>query len=217
GPDRVGDQHQLTRSLTSRFIGQDNGIEHLSLSGAQILYFSDREVQLPGEEPEILPRSDFAGEMKAAWGSWSGTASLLIDPETERTRERNFRIEYNEQPRRLFNLGYRERVADLEERTFSTRQATASSVWAWNNRWHSIVYAQYDIEKGFLRQGLFGFGYDSCCWSTRFVTRNYRQSINDEPDRGVFLELGLKGMTTLGGRLDDALQDAILGYQPRAQ
>ncbi len=217
GPDRVGDERRLATAVTTRFIGRDTGREYLSLSGGQFFHFRDRKVQLPENEPETQRRSDFAGEMAARLGDWRATGSALYDPETERTRQRAARLQYQAAPRRLFSLQYRDRVDDMEERTFSQRQTSASTVWAWNERWHSIVHGLYESEGDFMREGLFGFGYDDCCWGARVVLRHYQRDVDAEPDRGIFFELALKGMTTLGGSLDDMLDDAILGYQPQAQ
>jgi LPS-assembly protein len=54
GTDRVQDANQLTAAITTRLINAKTGKEKLKLSVGDIIYFKDREVNLPGYQ-EALP------------------------------------------------------------------------------------------------------------------------------------------------------------------
>ena len=84
---------------------------------------------------------------------------------------------------------------------------------------------------------LIGFEYNDCCWKTRLVARRFIKGetritiLEDDPlsargfkaidtlelsaDSGIFFEFQLKGLSTLGRRLDSLLELSIPGYRNR--
>jgi LPS-assembly protein len=68
-------------------------------------------------------------------------------------------------------------------------------------------------DKGSIEQ-FAGFQYSDCCWGIRAVARNYVSTRTGERDTGVFLQLELKGLASVGTRADAFLERAIRGYSP---
>ncbi|NLY58080.1 MAG: hypothetical protein GX071_06090, partial [Gammaproteobacteria bacterium] len=69
-----------------------------------------------------------------------------------------------------------------------------------------------------------GFEYDSCCWKLRVINRywiDYDEAslnprLNDEPDRGIFLQIVFKGLGNVtGGSMETLLEESINGYRQR--
>ena len=69
-----------------------------------------------------------------------------------------------------------------------------------------------------------GFEYDSCCWKLRLINRYWidydevslNPSRNDEPDRGIFLQIVLKGLGgVVGNKVETFLDQGIQGYRER--
>jgi LPS-assembly protein len=78
----------------------------------------------------------------------------------------------------------------------------------------------YDIQKSRTIETFGGVEFNDCCWQIRLVGRQFLSdpaslAIDDtESDRGVFLQVVLKGLAGLGGRIDTLLENGIRGYTP---
>jgi len=73
-------------------------------------------------------------------------------------------------------------------------------------RWNFSLPEEETLER-FL-----GFEYQSCCWAMRVVTRRYVSTRSGDTESAIFLQLELKGLTSLGSPADDLLEHGILGY-----
>ena len=64
GADRQGDANQLTLALSSRILDAKTGLERFTVNAGQLIYFSDREVQLqPTDLVQTETSNDFVLEM----------------------------------------------------------------------------------------------------------------------------------------------------------
>ncbi len=213
--DRINDANQLSMGLTTRFLDNNNGSERLKASIGQILYFSDRRVTLkPSDTTETAGTSDLAAELRASFHShWSIGSSLLWDPQSERNRRFSARLQYKRDSRHLFTIDYRHQYNPLDD-TYRYKRFDISTAWAINPRWHLLGHWDYDLDKEHTRETLIGFGYDSCCWGIRLVSREFRKESEAELDRAIFVNLELKGLSNINGkRIDALLKDGILGYE----
>ncbi len=213
--DRINDANQLSIGLTTRFLESNNGSERLKASIGQILYFSDRRVTLDTPETaETAGTSDVAAELKASFHNhWSAGSSLLWDPQSERSRRFSTRLQYKRSHRHLFTIDYRHEYNPLDG-TYRYKRFDISTAWAINPRWHLLGHWDYDMDKEHTRETLIGFGYDSCCWGIRLVSRSFRKDSEAELDRAIFVNLELKGLSSINGkRIDALLKDGILGYE----
>ena len=114
GRDRIGDANQLSLGVTNRWI-QPDGFERQRFSIGQILYFQDREVQLPGidyrtRDDATSSVSPVALEYQYRFNlDWHLIASLNWDPAVHRTRSGGVFFHYQpaDNPNKIVNLGYR--------------------------------------------------------------------------------------------------------------
>lgn len=107
---------------------------------------------------------------------------------------------------------------------YKIEQSDMSIMWPIIPRWNAIARWQYDYNSNRTLEAFGGFEYDSCCWKMRLVQRywidydEYSQNPNDnrKGDRGVFLQVILKGLGTVSGaKVDTFLDDGIRGYRER--
>lgn len=209
GADKVGDANQLTLALTSRNLDRRTGEEFLRASLGQIYYFSDREVQLQSSSGSIDTddSSAFVAEVAARISrNWRTGAGLQWNPHLDdETEKAAFAVNYNNGEGRLFNFAYRFDDGDYEKTDISASLPL-------NHQWNLVGRWDYSLMHSATMEAFAGVEYDSCCWSSRLVLRQHRVDANAEPDIGIFLQLELTGLTSLGDRIDQFLEDGILGY-----
>lgn len=207
GADRFGDANRLTLALTSRFFDPETGRAPLTASIGQIAYFEDRRVQLPGEPDATRDTSPLITEVEySPMDAWSAVLGLHLDLEEGGTDKRVMGLRYRPGNDALFNLSYRFRRDRLEV-------ADASAIWPVNDRWRLVARWYYDIEGGRTLEALGGLEYQSCCWAARVVARHFVHNRQGDARDGIYLQLELRGLGTLGGsRAADVLDRGILGY-----
>jgi LPS-assembly protein len=57
-----------------------------------------------------------------------------------------------------------------------------------------------------------GAEYKACCWRLRLVGRRFVSTRTGERDTGIYLQLELNGLASVGSRADAFLEQAIRGY-----
>lgn len=210
GADRMGDANQLTLAVTSRLLDPESGVQHLSVSVGEILYFRDREVTLPHRPVADQSASNLVGELDVRLTrSWKATAGMQWDPHESKTDRSSVRLQYRPDPRHLWNLSYRYRSGELE-------QIDTSALWHFTPRWHGVVRWNYSLPDRELLEGLAGIEYESCCWILRLMGRGYVHDTDGERNDAILVQLELKGLTSFGDPIEALLEDGILGY-PRNQ
>lgn len=107
---------------------------------------------------------------------------------------------------------------------YKTDQHDISFMWPVSNQWSLIGRWQRDYGRNRTVEAFGGFEYDSCCWKLRVINRYWidydetslNPSRNDEPDRGIFLQLVFKGLGNVaGGSMETLLEESINGYRQR--
>lgn len=188
--DRIGDDNRLTAALATRFIDQENGKEIFMARVGQIYYFSDRKVQLlPTDSVETGSRSNIIAEIKAQPGHWSLSSQLEWDPELKATASSSNQLGYNY---KKFNINLAHRY---QQNALETREMKLS--WELNARWNLQAAHLYDLRENHVVENLFAINYESCCWGLRLSTKE-RYLSNTQTDRGIYLELILKGLGGFG-------------------
>jgi LPS-assembly protein len=208
GPDRMGDANQLAVALTTRVLDPATGAQRLSASLGNLFYFRDREVTLPGEPVEDENSSDIIGQVTMTLDArWRARTELQWNPGETHTSRANALLQYKADTRQLVNLSYRYRRDILE-------QTDISFLWPLGRHWHFVGRWNYSIDDRQTLETLAGIGYESCCWGLNLVGRSY---VNDEDGgrtTGIYVELELKGLTSIGNSIDNILERGILGYEP---
>lgn len=194
GPDRQADANQLTLALTSRLIDTEDGQSPLDVSIGQIVYFSDLEVQLPGQPADRRSRSATVAEVN--WrprARLALSAGLQYDSIENETEVAQFGLSYRGRDARQVALGYRFRRDRLDQADIRARYPVRENM-------NLIGRLNYSFEESQTLEAMGGIEYESCCWAVRVTAREFIRDRDAETRRAVFLELHLKGLGSLGRR-----------------
>ncbi|GAB4253878.1 MAG: LPS-assembly protein LptD [Methylomicrobium sp.] len=216
GADRIQDANQLTAAITNRILDPVTGKENMRLSIGEILYFRDRQVQIPFYPAGFVPQS-----------ATNSFANLVAEFSAQLTEHMSFRshaqwdhaqndisrtelsLRYTNKPDQLVNLGYRYRQGLTELTDMSFR-------WPLYNNWYAVGRWQYSMFYDTTVESFAGLEKESCCWRFRIIGRRWINSISDqligEKQTGVFVQLELKGLTAFGDNLDEFFERNIYGY-----
>ncbi|WP_275097678.1 LPS-assembly protein LptD [Sedimenticola hydrogenitrophicus] len=209
GVDKVGDANQLTTALTTRGLSSASGEELFRASIGQIFYFRDREVQLnsSGAVTQEDSSSIVAEVATRLSREWRMQAGLQWNPHASgnETEKGAFGVHYLDERRRILNLTYRYTNGSIEQTDLSAR-------WPITHRLHAVGRWNYSLLHETSMETFAGVEYESCCWVSRFVVRDYRTDADGEGNLALFLQLELKGLTSLGDKIDQFLERGILGY-----
>jgi LPS-assembly protein len=218
GADRVGDANQISIGVTSRLLDANNGKQFLTATVGQIYYFTNPRVLLPPqyvngvptptEVPRTDNRSDFVAQIAlTAFQNWSADLGVQWDPQTSQTERSEINVQYKPAGQSVINVGYRYQRDVLE-------QAEVSSSWPVSDAWNIFVDGIYSIldHKPLERFG--GFEYRACCWRVRAGARSFVSNRNGTSDTGVYLQLELTGLASVGSESDSFLTSTIRGYVP---
>jgi len=208
GIDRIGDANQLTLGLSTRFIEEQSLRERFRASIGQILYFSDRRVQLDGDPVETDDSSPLVGELDLTLSDhWSTTAVLQWDPHDNEAENSLLRLGYRDNgKRRMVNLAYRYDPVHDQEYT------DLSFDWPLSERYRLVARWEYSLSADRTMEALGGLEYDTCCWRVRSALRRYITNTEGEYDTAFFLQLELKGLGRLGDNIDQLLRRSLYSY-----
>jgi len=215
GQDRIADANQLTLALTSRTLAEDNGAELLRASIGQIYYFRDLRVQLPGEPDITNNSSTLASEVSARLSqNWSARGNLFWSPHDGGVTEKgSAELHYQSPGNRIFNVGYRYNRGEEDETTDTRISDTDVSLrWPLGSRVHFIGRWKYSLFYDQTMDSFAGFEYDSCCWALRALARHYVSDVEQGSNTTFMVQLELRGLAAVGNRIDDFLEEGILGY-----
>ncbi|HET8808550.1 MAG TPA: LPS-assembly protein LptD [Methylophaga sp.] len=220
GPDRVGDANQLSLALTSRIIDEETGRERLAVTLGQIQYYADRNVTLQPNQQELeRSDSDYIAEVIASiTENWTAAGQIQWDPDNNRTSVGTTQLRYRGDNGGVFNISHRYRREGELDTQFSNiiglEQVDISASMPINDTWSVIGRYYRSLDDQRTLETLAGFEYNSCCWATRFVFRDYINDINsDDRNTAFFVEIQLKGLGSFGNKTDNLLQESIIGYE----
>jgi len=210
GADRINDANQITYGLTSRYINLDSGAEVLTASLGQTFHFADSRVTLSGEPVRKESWSDlqFDLSMEPLEGlRINGT--MTRNQQTRKIDKRDLRLQYKLDKDRIINVDYR----FLRD---SSKTRELSGIWRITPQWMFIARKHNDLRLNRELESVYGFQYNSCCWSLRFVNRRYytESTPSDPYQRIFFIEFELRGLSSFGRKkdIDSLLNRGILGY-----
>lgn len=220
GPDRVGDANQLSLALTSRIIDEETGRERLAVTLGQIQYYANRNVTLlSSQQEQERSDSDYIAEVIASiTENWTAAGQIQWDPDNNRTSVGTTQLRYRGDNGGVFNISHRYRREGELDTQFSNiiglEQVDISASVPINDTWSVIGRYYRSLDDQRTLETLAGFEYNSCCWATRFVFRDYINDINsDDRNTAFFVEIQLKGLGSFGNKTDNLLQESIIGYE----
>ncbi len=192
GSDRQADANQLSLAVTTNKFDGQTGQALWSLSLGQIFYFDEQRVQLgeiPPQDPNLSP---FLGQF--SWHLWSNF-SVITGAQYNWDRNEidvgsigfNYRGSRGERIR--FDYRYRrDRVDQFDFRIF----------WPINERWRVLSRVNYSFADNDMLEFQGGLEYESCCWALRTVFRRYLKDRDGDYRDGIYFELNLKGLASVG-------------------
>ncbi|WP_293264229.1 LPS-assembly protein LptD [Neptunomonas sp.] len=211
GYDRIGDTQQLSLGVTSRLIDK-KGREAVTASIGQAIYFDDRFVDLGNSTPADST-SNYSDIATSA--TWRPNRRMNINfnanfnHEDLQNTENNLSVRYQEDINRIISFSYRF-SDDVRE------QSTASFIWPISKSWSTLGVWQYDWLTNDNIDTALGFEYESCCWKTRIITRQWLKD-NDEKDTALYLQFVLKGLGSFGSSGSTDFIEKITGFEQREE
>lgn len=206
GKDRIEDTNRISASVTSRIQNPQNGTELFHASVGQIYHFNDRKVTLPGQSIQTGKHSEIVLE---TGGQITDKVNLntttFWDNTTKQISANQFDIRYKDEKKRILNIGYTKRTNDFET-------ARLSFVAPAKQNWKLVGGVEHDLMNKRNLENVIGAEYETCCWKTRLVNRDYLLPDNKSRDNAIFIEFELKGLGSFGGSGRDLLKDRIYGY-----
>ena len=101
------------------------------------------------------------------------------------------------------------------------RQAALSAAWPIGRSWLVFARGVYSLQDHEALERFVGFEYRSCCWSVRLGARRYvafRPTLAGQTtgaqDTGVYLQVELTGLASVGSAPDKFLSETIPGFTP---
>lgn len=236
GGDRIDDTNQLTLGVTSRFIENDSGIERLRLGLGQIIYFEDRNIALAQTDDDSVntqSTSKFAAQVSGQITDHLRIDNdLTYDHRNERVDAASTSLHYMDDQYRILNVGYRyARTPTTQSPSQPTQvaeqlnQVDVTALWPISTQWTLIARSNYDFKYDVELDTFAGLEYNDCCYRVSILARQWvdfdlssdflANATRDDYDRGVFLEIQLKGIGSLSQRISKLLDKAMLGYSER--
>ena len=107
GNDRVGDANQITLAVISRFLGQDDGTEHLRLMMGQRFSLTAPQVNLVAPTTTTNKSDILLGASGRVTATWSFESELQYSPSLSRIQHYNVMARYRPEAGKVLNVGFR--------------------------------------------------------------------------------------------------------------
>lgn len=236
GYDRIGDANRIALGLSSSIYRLSDGKALISASIGQIFHFEDREVvdgDFTGNDP-MADSSPLFMSLTTYLANWRFRATYEHDTEENQSNRGYFSASYRSPKNTVFNVNYA-MTRENQQRGIRPRQneeTDISFIWPLGNRevWSLIGRWNYGWDTDQTIESLVGLEYNDCCWAVRVVFRRHQERprglvittpgappqfvIDRRADSGIYVEFQLKGLGSLGGRLDNLLSNSIPGFAP---
>jgi LPS-assembly protein len=236
GTDRIQDANQITAALSSRLVDDKSGLERLRLNVGEIFYFRDRNVTLqyagqspvPGSVVQTNSLSNVVGELSSELTrQLSVTTMTQWNPVRHDIERVKAALHYSNPANEIFNIGYLYRKNPLiPDRSNDIIQSDVSFRYPIYDNWSAMGRWQYSMLYNKTQDAFFGMEKENCCWRFRIALRHYinniatntivsnaNQALTGTPQNGIFFELELKGLSSIGDNMDYFLQQELYGYR----
>ncbi|MBI3480255.1 MAG: LPS-assembly protein LptD [Nitrosomonadales bacterium] len=204
GNDRVGDANYLTLAMTSRWLEQENGMEHLKMMIGERVSFSTPQVNLV-TPATTTNKSDI---LLALAGRVTNTVLLdgefQFDPNESHAQRYNLAAHYRPEAGKALNFGYRFTRNTL-------RQVDISTQWPLFDRWHSVARWNYSLQDARILEAIGGLEYNQDCWMLRLVAQRFATA-TQESNTTFFVQLELNDFVQVGMDPLKLLKQSVPGY-----
>jgi LPS-assembly protein len=210
GGDRMADANQVSVGVQGALYDGETGSRFIAATIGQTYYFAQPRVLLPGEAPRRRGASDLIAQLAlTAYKDWNVDLGVQWNPDTSREERAQARLQYRPAADRIVNLLYRRQRDRLS-------QGEASGAWPLGSNWNLFARWIYDFQETRSLERFAGVEYKACCWRLRAVARRFVSTRTGEQDTGVYLQLELNGLASVGSSADTFLEQAVRGYSPSA-
>jgi len=209
GNDRVGDANMATMAITTRLIDNEGGTERLRVAVGERFSFQTPQVNLGALNNNS--RSDILLALNGRVTNALTLDGLLqYDPNTEHTLSYNGTARYRPEIGKVLNLGYRYTYVDgtIEN---DVRQGDFSTQWPLFWHWYAVSRWTYSFNERRVLEQLAGLEYNQSCWMLRLVAQKFPLP-NQKVSTGIFIQLELRDMVSLGSDPLSALKLSVPGY-----
>ena len=211
GDDRLADARHVAGAATLRELDPQSGEALWSASIGQLYRFDAPRVGLPDVPPPERGATEFIGQFDyRLTRSWRAVVAAQWAPEDSEFERTQFALRYRAPDRHSqFDIAYRYRRDILE-------QADMSFMTPIGGGWKFAARTRYSLQDNESRENFAGFEYGTCCWAVRVSWRRFIGDASGDFDSGVYLQLQLKGLGSLGGGGAALLPDSeIDGERPQ--
>ena len=226
GYDRIGDTNQVTLALGSRLISRKTGKQIASLQVAQSFYLENHNVirQMLGAQGELLDIGMVENDLLSPliveadanlYDDLYLGAELYWDPKDNLTRKMALIAQYNPPGSKVVNLAYRVRRAEtgqIRRTPTDIEQSDVSFNWPLTGSLNAVGRWNYAVSEGRTLDLFFGVEYEGCCFAIKAVGRRFLSNLDGDFNTGIFVQLQLKGLGSIGERTAELLHQAIPGY-----
>lgn len=213
GADKTQNTNQITAALTTRLV--ENGRNRLKLTVGQIFYFEDRKVNLLGNAVHSELLSNLVTELSSEiTDEIKFNSAMQWSYEENAIRRGSVDLSYHGiKNNTILNIGYRYRLQQVTQA--AQEQITASAIIPIYDGWSIIGLYRYSFLNDKTLEYFYGIEKDSCCWRFRVIARQFMLSTSADvkPQSSVYFQIELKGLTSLGDKLENFLLENIPGYR----
>jgi LPS-assembly protein len=96
----------------------------------------------------------------------------------------------------------------------SLDQVEVSTAWPILRNWNAYGRVVYALDTHQMLERFAGFEYRACCWGIRLLARRALSNSTGRQDTGIFVQLELNGLASVGSEAGTFLGNAIRGYSP---
>ncbi|MFN4264036.1 MAG: LPS-assembly protein LptD [Thioalkalivibrionaceae bacterium] len=215
GGDRVGDIHQLSALVTTRFLDFARGLDRLALTlGARQLIDSPR-VTGPGTGRGFDPKQAVLARVEYAFNPrLSLDAQTAYDIERERVDFGDVALRYRSRGERLVSLNYRYQASgETQLDNAGVKLIDVASLWPVTPRTQLIGALSRDLDQGRTVDIIAGVTYRSCCWGLRVLARrNFAEDLG-RFENGFLIQFTLDGLSRYDTGVERTLRESIPGYE----
>ena len=98
----------------------------------------------------------------------------------------------------------------------SLDQIEVSTAWPILRNWNAYGRVVYALDQHQMLERFAGFEYRGCCWGVRILARRSLSNSTGRQDTGIFVQLELNGLASVGSEAGTFLGTAIRGYSPNS-
>lgn len=202
GADRLADARHVAGAATLRELDPDSGESRWSASIGQLYRFQAPRVSIPDFPTPPRGATEFIGQADYRLSErWSTVMAAQWSPEQNSFERTQVGLRYRDRDRdRQVGLSYRYRRGLLE-------QADLSLLTPLGGAWKFATRTRYSLRDGQSRENFAGVEYGTCCWALRVSYRRFIADTAGNFNSGVYLQLQLKGLGSVGAGAPRLLPD----------